>query len=264
MTSDVEILARHGIVNSGAVVSIARSLDLDVALAATLLEKESGGGANVWGRDPVETAGAYVKGGPVTRTNYTAYRAARARKACGQQGCGPTQLTMDAYQLQADAAGGCWDWAANVRTGLGILAGLIRHAGERDGFRRYNGSGPAAEAYGADAMTKAARWRGLLVGATTQQTTTSTGDDVALTDDEIERIARRTADLTITRPTKNAFGDVVGFDQIVAGAEKRVADLQQAVAGALVGSPSVAGVSADTLAAAVVDRLLLILAKGRG
>ena len=124
--SDVTVLAQGGILQAADVASIAAAADLDLAAAATLLIKESGGGRNVWGSDNVPTGGSYDKGGVVTRDNYAAYRAAiRAGKA-GRQGCGPCQLTFGPFQDQADALGGCWDWRANCRVGFGVLASLIR------------------------------------------------------------------------------------------------------------------------------------------
>lgn len=219
-----EVLAANGIVRAAEVVELAAAARLELAAAAVLLVKESHGGRNVWGHDDVPTGGSYDKGGAVTRSNYAAYRRARAERRAGQQGCGPTQLTLDAFQLQADDAGGCWDWRANTLTGFGILAGLIRHAGDRDGFRRYNGSGPRAERYADDAAALLDRWRGLLAGATTPPE-----EDVPLTDDEVERIARRTADLVWLRPTRNGFGTVVEAQQILVGGEKRTAEILDAV-----------------------------------
>jgi hypothetical protein len=156
-------LAAGGIVRAGEVVELAAATGLDLACAATLLAKESGGGRNIWGHDPVPTGGAYTPGGLVTRANYAAYQRARAERRAGLQGCGPTQLTFGAYQAQADAVGGCWDWRCNVTVGFRLLASLIRAHGIQDGFRRYNGSGPAAEAYGRDAAARVSRWRDRLI-----------------------------------------------------------------------------------------------------
>jgi hypothetical protein len=172
----------------------------------------------------VRTGGAYVKGGEVTRDNYQAYRRARKAGTAGAQGVGPCQLTYSPFQDQADAAGGCWDWRANVLTGFTILAGLIRHAGERDGFRRYNGSGPAAERYADDAVARLARWRALLADTTTSSPAPQEVD-MPLTTQEIQAIA----DAVWRRPTANGWGDVVGAEQILAGTEVRVVDVQDQV-----------------------------------
>jgi hypothetical protein len=132
---------------------------LNLAAAAVVLLKESGGGRNVWGHDNVVVApGTYAKGAEVTEQAYLAYRAAVQSGRAGRQGCGPTQLTWSGYQDQADALGGCWDWRCNVTVGFRALAQHIRNSGLRGGFRDYNGSGPAAETYADDAMSKYLVW----------------------------------------------------------------------------------------------------------
>lgn len=205
-----EILAAHGILRAPEVVELAAAAKLELAAACVLLEKESGGGRNVWGSDAVPTGGSYDKGSEVVRSDYLAYRAARLMGTAGQQGCGPTQLTLAAFQMQADAAGGCWDWRANCLTGFRILASLIRAHGVRGGFRRYNGSGAAAERYADDAMKRLATWR-----------TRLQEDDVALTDDEIKRIA----DAVWRRATVNGWGDYPSAETIIAATETRVAEI---------------------------------------
>jgi hypothetical protein len=81
----VEVLAANGILRAGEVVELAAAARLELACACVLLVKESGGGRNVWGNDPVPTGGAYDKGGVVTRDNYTAYRRAVAEKRAGRK-----------------------------------------------------------------------------------------------------------------------------------------------------------------------------------
>lgn len=153
----VESLAAWGIVRPAEVVELAAAERLDLAAAAAMLEKESGGGRNVWGSDGVSTGGYYMKGATVTRADYERWKPHRAR--LGSQGVGPCQLTYPPLQDQADAIGGCWEWRCNVRIGFRHLAALQRAYGVREGFRRYNGSGPAAERYAGDAMAKLAKWR---------------------------------------------------------------------------------------------------------
>ena len=158
-----EVLARHGTQRAEEVVELAAAAGLDPALAATLLQKESGGGHNLWGHDAVETGGNYGKGGPVTEEAYRKYRRDRGR--FGAQGVGPTQLTFPGFQDMADDRGGCFDWRVNCAVGFEILAGHIRVRGVRDGFRAYNGSGAQAERYADDAMEKLATWRSRLGGS---------------------------------------------------------------------------------------------------
>jgi hypothetical protein len=44
-----EVLANHGIQRATEVIELAAAAELELPVAATLLEKESGGGHNVWG-----------------------------------------------------------------------------------------------------------------------------------------------------------------------------------------------------------------------
>lgn len=165
MATTAEVLKSNGILRAPEVVELAALTGLELAAAATLLQKESGGGANVYGHDAVQTGGFYVKGGPVTKANYRKYK--ENRSAFGAQGVGPTQLTFPGFQDRADARGGCFDWRVNVSVGFEILAGNIAANGMRKGFRAYNGSGPAAEHYADDALEKVAVWRSRLQGAPT-------------------------------------------------------------------------------------------------
>lgn len=152
-----ETLGLWGIVRPAEVVEIAASTGLPIDLAAALLEQESGGGHNVWGHDGVDTGGIYVKGSPVTKEAYLAFKA--RRHELGSQGVGPAQLTWAGYQDQADNLDGAWDWRSNVRVGFSALAALTKAYGSADGVRRYNGSGPAAEAYRDQVLAKARKWR---------------------------------------------------------------------------------------------------------
>jgi len=160
-----DVLAKHGTQRAAEVVELAAAAGLELAAAATLLEKESNGGHNVWGHDKVETGGHYVKGAEVTEKAYRNYKADRDRKRIGAQGVGPTQLTFKGFQDRADDRGGCFDWRVNCVVGFEILADHIRRLGIRDGCRAYNGSGPAAEAYADDAMRKLAVWQSRLGGS---------------------------------------------------------------------------------------------------
>lgn len=161
----IDVLTAHRIRLPSTVIEVAAAAGLDLAAACTLLDKESGGGQNLWGHDPVQTGGIYTKGGQVTAAQYAAYKARRGELGC--QGVGPAQLTFWTLQDDADRIGGCHVPAANMRVGFAHLAGLIARYGERDGFRRYNGQGSAAEAYAADAMVRLAEWRDRLGDTTT-------------------------------------------------------------------------------------------------
>lgn len=176
-----QVLTAGGIQRAPEVIEIATAVRLEVAAAAVLLDKESGGGHNVWGHDGVATADTYVKGGAVTKANYQAYLTAVHAGRAGRQGCGPCQLTWSGYQDQADQLGGCWDWRNNCRVGFGVLVSNIKAHGMRNGFRAFNGSGPAAERYANDAMARLAVWRVRLLGASPDP---SPQEDDELTDEE--------------------------------------------------------------------------------
>jgi hypothetical protein len=158
VATSADILAAGGIQRASEVVELAAAAGLDLAAAAVVLLKESGGGFNVFGHDKVPTGGAYIPGSPVTQQSYESYHAAVLAGKAGRQGIGPLQLTFWALQDEADTAGGCWLWEANVQVGFKTLAGLIKANGLYDGFMRFNGSGPAAQAYANDAMGKYAVW----------------------------------------------------------------------------------------------------------
>jgi hypothetical protein len=167
MPNAVDVLAGGGIARAAEVIELAGAAKLELACAVVLLLKESGGGANLFGHDGVPDGGQYVKGGPVDQASYARYKAWRQAGSGRMQGVGPCQLTYYTIQDQADARGGCWDWRVNCAVGFDLLATQIRTKGVQDGFRAYNGAGPAAEAYGRDAMARLGIWRPLLSGVST-------------------------------------------------------------------------------------------------
>lgn len=154
-----KLLKAHGVVNPLWTIAAARKAGLPLAYALALIEKESGKGFNLFGHDPTIFAGA----GAVTKAKYLAYRLARRRSGNRQmQGVGPTQLTWWATQDAADRAGGCEKPLVNMTVGFTALARLIRLHGPEKGAAAYNGSGPAAAAYGRDFVQKARRWQAVI------------------------------------------------------------------------------------------------------
>lgn len=123
-----------------------------------LCEKE-GGFRMVYGHDDVRNPIKSPPGGVlrVTETNYGAYKRAR-RRGLGMQGVGHTQLTWYAFQDQADALGGCWRPYPNLVVGFRHLRDLVHVHGKAKGAALYNGTGPAADAYGRDWVRKQAAW----------------------------------------------------------------------------------------------------------
>lgn len=165
----IQRLQAGGIKAPEMAIAEARNAGLDLAYACALLEKESGGGANVFGHDR-DSQGRYIfpaRDGavPVTEELYREYKRRRGPAGKGgMQGVGPTQLTWWEFQDEADREGGCWKPAVNMRVGFRRLASLMRQHGEADGARRYNGTGAAAERYSVDLRAKASAWRARLAG----------------------------------------------------------------------------------------------------
>jgi len=157
----VEHLRSAGIVAPRITIREAKRAGLRLELACALLEKESGGGHNVFGHDASIFRGA----GAVTRSSYARYKRQRvASRNRSMQGVGPCQLTWWELQDTADAQGGCWRPEINMRTGFSHLASLVKRYGESDGARRYNGTGADAEAYSRDLLVKARRWEAIVDG----------------------------------------------------------------------------------------------------
>lgn len=164
------IARSHGIRNSLIAIEEGAKLGVGPALAVAMLEQESGG-RNVWGHDPTIFVGGWDGKhhrwwtrdrwkGYVNEKGYKEYKRQRiASLNRKMQGVGPMQLTWWATQDAADKIGGCWRPRSNIITGFTTLSALIRAHGMRDGIRRYNGSGPRAEAYAQAVLEKRAKWR---------------------------------------------------------------------------------------------------------
>jgi murein DD-endopeptidase MepM/ murein hydrolase activator NlpD len=160
----VGVMRKHGIAQPALTLKVAREVGLGLAIACAMLEMESGGGRNVYGRDAVRNP---VKSPPgrllaVTEVNYREYKRFR-HAGLGAQGVGPTQLTYPPLQDRADELGGCWNPEANLRVGFTHLRDLVRRNGITLGGAVYNG-GPkpnaTARAYGADLGRRVTIWRG--------------------------------------------------------------------------------------------------------
>ncbi len=136
-------LKAHGFQNVTAIVVAAEQKDRPtIQRACALTLNESSGGYNVYGREGSTPA---LYGAEVTKANYKEYLAHVAAE--GRNGVGPTQLTLAGYQADADKLGGCWNPLFNCEVGFRLLHELIEIHGVWGGAMRYNGSGPAAEAY---------------------------------------------------------------------------------------------------------------------
>lgn len=162
-------MKRGGIADPVLVQKVAARVELPLQFACAMLEKETGGGHNEWGHDPTIFVGGFdarnnIHYGPiVTEKAYAAYKAQRGpRGKGGMQGVGHCQLTYYTLQDQADKLGGCWKPEFNMQVGFKLLKDHIQRYGIAAGGAAYNGTGPAAEAYGADFEKKSQRWAALL------------------------------------------------------------------------------------------------------
>lgn len=152
---------KYGLENSLRALWEGRRAGISPSLSLAMLEQESGG-KNVFGHDPTIFIGA----GTVTKSKYLAYR--NARRASGNrrmQGVGPLQLTWWEFQDGADRLGGAWIPKYNLRYGYQRLAASIKSNGKREGIKRYNGSGAAAEAYVKSVLAREAKWHKRLHGS---------------------------------------------------------------------------------------------------
>jgi len=142
---------RHGANYSLRIILEARQTGIPISLAFAVIEQESDF-RNVFGHDPTIHAGA----GKVTKRKYLAYKQARGKTR--MQGVGPAQLTWWELQDEADRLGGCWVPRHNIAAAFDKLSGLIRQHGEREGIRRYNGTGPAADRYAKSVLARREKW----------------------------------------------------------------------------------------------------------
>lgn len=162
MTDPVQVMNQYGLRNADVIVRAANKVGLALYSAATLVQKESNG-LNIWGHDPVDTGGTYIKGGPVTQANYWAYR---KHPTAGWQGVGLCQLTYKGYIYQTEKINpqlGAADPYTNCVVGFQAFLDLWKQANQNVqlAFQHYNGgtsNSAASIAYGKDAMAKRATW----------------------------------------------------------------------------------------------------------
>lgn len=145
---------QNGIKNPYRAFRVSKETGLPYAVLCAILEKESAGGANVFGHDGGATG--WASGwGRVTKRKYLRYK--RGRQAGkGMQGVGPMQLTWWEFQDRADERGGCWKPYVNMVVGSEILHNYWNRYGNwKQVGERWNG---AAE-YGEDLAAKIREWR---------------------------------------------------------------------------------------------------------
>jgi hypothetical protein len=146
------ILVAHGMKHAKLQIQAAQEVGCDMASSCTTLIMETAGGWSEWGSDPVANP---VRGSNgyhwVDRDNYEEYLKYR-NEGDGCQGCSSTQLTSAGLQNEADELGGCYVVEHNMHIGFLFIHQLQKEYGLQGGFEHYNGSGPAAVAYGEHAM----------------------------------------------------------------------------------------------------------------
>ncbi|MDX6632758.1 MAG: hypothetical protein QOG26_763 [Solirubrobacterales bacterium] len=150
--------SKHGAHRARLILDEADRTGIMLSLGLALVEQESGF-QNVFGHDGVRNP---VRGGPVTKDRYLAYKHYR-KAGYGMQGVGLTQLTWYSFQDRADALGGCWKPRWQLRVGFEVLAANIRQHGQHAGIAAYNGSGPAAQHYADQVIARQRAWHAVLV-----------------------------------------------------------------------------------------------------
>ena len=162
-------LKKCGVLMPLACLQASKKTGLELALAASLLQQETGGGRNEWGHDPTIFVGGYDAahgkryGELVTKAAYTEYKRQRGPTGHGgMQGVGPCQLTYYAFQDEADRLGGCHLPLQNMLVGFGDMATLVRKYGLHAGVAAYNGAGLAAQRYAASVLGRLEGYRQVL------------------------------------------------------------------------------------------------------
>lgn len=157
----IHALENNGLANAADAVHASALERVSLAVCCAMLENESGG-RNIFGADPGGDAlPRQWYDQPVTREHYLLYKERRDQGMI-PNGVGPCQLTSAGLQDAADRRGGCWIPLHNMTEGFSFLGSLIREHGEQGGFAAYNGSGPAADAYGARAVERARAWQNII------------------------------------------------------------------------------------------------------
>ena len=195
MVTPTEILTAGGLTNADLIVQAATATGIPLAIAAAMIQKESGG-KNVYGHDgsaetgpgvfstkygPVFIGGTtYAQGSdiPVTQGNFAEFLR-RMTAGAKSNGVGPAQITYAGYFKQAPDYP-FWDALANIRFGLTILADYLdddfSDSSISSAGAHYNGGttpNAAALAYGADLLTRTTAWRARLVNTAEEATPVS-------------------------------------------------------------------------------------------
>lgn len=149
-------LAQHNVRKPKLVISEARRANLPLSDALAMLEQETGiPQKNIFGCD-------LGLGNLFCHLRVTRERVRKLIRSGKAQGVGWTQLTFQGFVTAAQTMGGAWKPKFQMREGFAVLADLIRQHGREGGHAAYNGSGPAAEAYGRRAVVLAHKWHKII------------------------------------------------------------------------------------------------------
>jgi len=158
--------AANGIVNGPDALAAAIYSRTDFSIVCTSLLMESYGGRNMWGGDPGGDAlPTDLFEQDVTPAGWATYWA-NVKRGLRTNGCGPGQLTSEGLQEAANSIGGCWLPGPNMKVAAIFMRQLLAATGGDItlAYQHYNGSGPAAIAYGQRAAAIEARLHHLYVG----------------------------------------------------------------------------------------------------
>lgn len=170
----IAIAKQRGIRNVRALATACEGTDVPFAVGCALVEKESFGGRNVWGRADASLLAGYL--GPVNVHTFRLFYWLVTQRGMPPTGVGPCQITYAGTLRNGTRDGGYfrimlerglrpWVPVDNMTFGLGLLrANFDRHGSWTEAGAHYNGGtnpDASAIAYGLDLVEKAAAWRAL-------------------------------------------------------------------------------------------------------
>lgn len=157
------IMRAHGLTNCKAIILARVKVDIPLPQACALMSMESGG-ANIYGHDAGGAMSVPGRNVLVTEVNFKTFRHLVLDLHHTSNGVGPCQITWSGYFPDMESKG-LKPWVAydNMRYGFEILKSHHATSGSwQSAAAQYNGSGPAAAAYGRTYMERLAMWEHLL------------------------------------------------------------------------------------------------------
>lgn len=159
----IHLMAAYGLENGASILAASRKVDIPLSVLCAMFQSESGG-RNIFGADPAGNAlPSRWFDTPVSYWKFQ-YFWRRVHKGYTSNGVGPSQLTSPGLIQTAQNLGGAWKVLPNMIAGARALKDLYAGVGSSDwrlAFQHYNGSGPAAEAYGYRTIEHQRAWHSL-------------------------------------------------------------------------------------------------------